>query len=793
MWIGRILLWAAMLAALVAAFKYWQVEKSARCEVRGAGLKDLSLRRARLWFLLTGGLIFATMVYLWWLIMTERYEVAYVHDYTDRSLEPLYRFAAFWGGQAGTWILWAFFTVLWGFLVWRFAKPYEPATLAIMSGLIFLLLLPAAIEDPFRIVHPGATDGRGLNPLLHNFWMAIHPPSMFLGYASMGLPFSLALAGLWRKDWHGWTRYSLPAACFAVAALGLGIFLGGVWSYEVLGWGGYWAWDPVENASFIPWLGCASLMHLLVVQRTTKSAARAVTFLALLTFLTTYYATFVTRSGFIQSVHSFGTSPITWWILGIMLGLAAVSFGLFFLRLKQVPVRGEGRGTGDGKEGKPVIESVTSLNTFLYAGAIVLFLFGALVFAGLSLPWLTLAGKALGLTEVGEVAVDRTFYDKASFPFALVMCLLLAFFPLLVFVQRKSEEERKEWVKATPWLVTNIALLTALLAFLFGVRYPISLVLIGVASTCLVANFYALYLRARKSPLTVGAYIAHIGLALFVLGVVGSELHDSARQLVITAGGHRMAHGYLFTYTGIHERPDGKIEARLEAYRMDEHSNPDAKPEFVATTIFWDTKFGLVRVPFIKRYLTHDIYIEPIELQGAEAPGTITLMRGEERKAGKWSIKFVRFHLGGERMEGGMPSKVGAVVELNDGTKTYTVTPYWDLNEGTQHEAKIPEKGITVSLESMNAESRSVTLRVEGIEGLHGQPGFIVVNVQKKPAVNLVWIGALLVLLGSLLAGIRRMREALKAQAEISVRDEGRGTRDEKIEPKARKAKKVAA
>jgi cytochrome c-type biogenesis protein CcmF len=245
MWIGRILLWAAMLAALVAAFKYWQVEKSAGCEVRGGELKDLSLRRARFWFLLTGGLIFATMVYLWWLIMTERYEVAYVHDYTDRSLEPLYRFAAFWGGQAGTWILWAFFTVLWGFLVWRFAKPYEPATLAIMSGLIFLLLLPAAIEDPFRIVHPGATDGRGLNPLLHNFWMAIHPPSMFLGYASMGLPFSLALAGLWRKDWHGWTRYSLPAACFAVAALGLGIFLGGVWSYEV------WAGEAIGRGTLL--------------------------------------------------------------------------------------------------------------------------------------------------------------------------------------------------------------------------------------------------------------------------------------------------------------------------------------------------------------------------------------------------------------------------------------------------------------------------------------------------------------------------------------------------------------
>jgi len=815
MWLGRIFVWMAMLTALMAAWHYWRAETQrhgTRDAGRGTEERDGKgvgeggmLGKARRWYLLMGITIAAATAYLWWLILTQRYEVAYVHDYTNRELPTLYRIAALWGGQAGTWLIWALFTMLWGLLLRKFAQPYETATLAILSGLNFLLLLPVgvpgvaaalaeagvrlkpilntAMEDPFLVLSPPPSDGRGLNPLLQNPWMAVHPPNMFAGYSAMALPFALAVAGLWRRDWQGWTRYALPAAALGTFQLGLGITLGGVWSYEVLGWGGYWAWDPVENASFIPWLSCAALMHCLIAHRITKGALQLTAFLALTTFLTAYYATFVTRSGFIQSVHSFGTSPITWWILGIMLGLAAISFGLFFLRLRQVPV----------VEGKPIVESVTSLNTFLYAGAVVLFLFGALVFAGLSLPWLTLAGKALGLTEVGEVAVDRTFYDKASFPFALVMCLLLAFFPLLVLVQRKSEEERNEWVKATPWLVTNIALLTALLAFLFGVRQPVSLILIGVASTCLVANFYALYLRARKSPLTVGAYIAHIGLALFVLGVVGSELHDSARQLVITAGGHRVAHGYLFTYTGIHERPDGKIEARLEAYRMEDHANPEMKPEFVATTIFWDTKFGLVRVPFIKRYLTHDIYIEPIELQGSEAPGTITLMRGEERKAGKWNIKFVRFHLSGEHMEGGMPSKVGAVIELNDGTKTYTVTPYWDLEKGTRHEAKIPEKGITVSLESMNAESRSVTLRIEGIEGLHGQPGFIVVNVQKKPAVNLVWLGALLVLLGSLLAGIRRMREALKAQAKISVRDEGRGTGDEKGEAKARKAKRVAA
>ncbi len=778
MWLGQLLLWAAMVAALFAAFAYWRVERrNNKATVTNADEQAAKwLRRARFGLLSTGVLVVATMAYLWWLIMTQRYEVAYVHDYTNRTLPTLYRFTAFWGGQAGTWLLWAFFTVLWGLYILRVARPYEPATLAILSGMIFLLLLPAAIENPFRIAHPGATDGRGLNPLLHNPWMAIHPPSMFVGYASMGLPFALALAGLWRKDWHGWNRYALPAACLGTAALGLGIVLGGVWSYEVLGWGGYWAWDPVENASFIPWLGCSSLMHLLVVQRSTKSAARSATFLALLTFLTTYYATFVTRSGFIQSVHSFGTSPLTWWILGILLGLAVISFGLFFWRMRQVPP----------VEGTPIVQSVTNLNTFLYASAVVLFLYGALVFAGLSLPWFTLLANALGLTSVGEVGVERTFYDRASFPVALLMGLLLAFFPLLVFAGPKDEEGRKEWLRGVPWLVANIILATALLAFLFGVRQPVSLILVGIAAAFLVTNFYVLILRARQSPLTIGAYIAHIGLALFILGVVGSELHDSARQLVIPAGGHRIAHGFLFTYTGVRERPDGKLEALLEAYRMDGHEHMPAggkmNPEFVAKPVFWDTDFGLVRTPFIKRYLTHDIYIEPIELQGAQEAGELTLARGEERKAGNWRIKFVRFHLGGQHTMG-MPSQVGAVIELSDGKKTHTVTPYWDLATQKRHPAKVLGTNITVALEGINAESRMVTLKIQGIEGLEGHSGFLVINVQRKPAVNLVWLGAALVLLGSLLASIRRTREAIKATSTAVTK----GTK------KATKVKEVAA
>ncbi|GBC98226.1 Cytochrome c-type biogenesis protein CcmF [bacterium HR17] len=769
MWLGRILVWAAMLAAFLTAWHYWRAETLSQTQHKKRDGHTQALTAARRWFWLTGALIVAAMVYLWSLILTQRYEVAYVHDYTNRDLPMLYRFAAFWGGQAGTWLLWAFFTTLWGLLLRRFAAPYETATLAILGGLNFLLLLPvgvsgmaaalaewgvrwrpvinAALEDPFLRLHPAPMDGKGLNPLLQNPWMAIHPPNMFAGYSAMALPFALALAGLWRKDWHGWARYALPAACLGTFQLGLGITLGGVWSYEVLGWGGYWAWDPVENASFIPWLGCAGLMHCLIAYRSTKSGVRLATLLALLTFLTAYYATFVTRSGFIQSVHNFTTTAITWWVMGILFFLTIASFGLFFVRMRH----------WTESERQPIAGDFTSLPFFAYAGTIVLGVFALIVFIGLSAPWVTIIGKGLGL-KMQEIGVERVFYDRASFPIALVMCLLLALMPLLVIARPKDAEQWQIWKASVPWLVVNIALFTALVAFLFGIRQPVSLALVAVASACIIGNLWALYLRARQSPLTAGAYLAHLGLGIFLLGVVGSELRDDSRQLIIPTGEHRSAFGWLFTYTGLKTRPDGKVEAILHAQQL------DGKGTFTANPIFWDTQFGLVREPFIRRTLTHDIYIEPIEQQDPQEAGTVTLRRGEAVQVGKWQIKFDRFELSGKPIMG-MPEKITAVVELNDGTRTHVLRPFWRLKPNGVEESpdRIAGTNIEVGIERINAEERTVTLRINGV-GLQGHNGFIVVNVQRKPGVNLVWLGVAMVLLGALLSSVRRIRETMKAQ-----------------------------
>ncbi len=254
-------------------------------------------------------------------------------------------------------------------------------------------------------------------------------------------------------------------------------------------------------------------------------------------------------------------------------------------------------------------------------------------------------------------------------------------------------------------------------------------------------------------------------------------MRDSSKQLVIPAGEHRVAHGFLFTFTGLHRRPDGKSEAHLHAHRLDgEGLKNEREPEFTANPVFWDTAFGLVREPFIKRYLTHDIYIEPVEYQSPQEAGMVTLGKGEETQAGKWRIKFARFELSGKPING-MPSDISVVLEMHDGKTTHILKPYWRLkaNGIEDHPDRIAGRDIEVGIESMNAESRTVTLRIKGLEGLKGRPEFVVVNVQRKPAVNLVWLGTALILLGALLSGIRRIREAMKAQsAAIASQRKGR-------------------
>ncbi len=203
------------------------------------------------------------------LFVAQRYDVRYVYDYSSADLEMRYRVASVWAGQPGSLVVWALVGLLCAPLLMRRTREFEPyvlSTLMLLQGCILIFML---MRNPFQptiidgvIANP--IDGRGLNPILHNVWMVIHPPTLFVGYGVLGVPFCLALAGLIRRDYDGWATLAMPWTIAGWSILGLALAMGGYWAYESLGWGGYWGWDPVENAALVPWLAGTALMHGLV-------------------------------------------------------------------------------------------------------------------------------------------------------------------------------------------------------------------------------------------------------------------------------------------------------------------------------------------------------------------------------------------------------------------------------------------------------------------------------------------------------------------------------------------------
>ena len=292
---------------------------------------------------------------LFYMLFNHLYEYKYVHDHLNNAMPMRYVFSCMWEGQEGSFLLWTLWNVVLGVFLARTSRDWEPWVMAVV-GLVEVFLASMLIgvyfgdfqfgSNPFVLnrEHPSNVglpwtmlpdylskeafqDGRGLNPLLQNYWMTIHPPTLFLGFSSTLFPFAFAIAGLWRGDIKGWMRPAIPWAFFGVMILGTGILMGGAWAYEALGFGGFWAWDPVENASLVPWLTLVASAHLLVINLRKPTSPFATLILTLSTFILILYSTFLTRSGVLgdSSVHSFVESGILAQLLVYLLFFVAMS------------------------------------------------------------------------------------------------------------------------------------------------------------------------------------------------------------------------------------------------------------------------------------------------------------------------------------------------------------------------------------------------------------------------------------------------------------------------------------
>src|SRR5659263_312697 len=336
---GTLAIWAAMLFGVTCALAYLRSMR-----VVGAGNEDLLpspnlLFARRLYYAYVFSVLLASFLLLTRLISHD-FRISYVASYSGRDLPFYYLFSTFWAGQEGSFLLWLFWGALIGLFVLRSAKEQEAPVMVVYLASFLGIVAILVKQPPFRFLAQIPPDGQGLNPLLQDPWMVIHPPVMFSGFASLSVPFAFAIGALWMKRWDGWVVRAIPWALFTFVTLGTAILMGGYWAYKTLGWGGYWGWDPVENTSLVPWLATVALVHGMSLQKARAKHRKINIILAILAFCCILYGTFLTRSGVLAdfSVHSFIDLGITGWLVGIILVFLIGGLGLLAFRWKEIPV-----------------------------------------------------------------------------------------------------------------------------------------------------------------------------------------------------------------------------------------------------------------------------------------------------------------------------------------------------------------------------------------------------------------------------------------------------------------------
>lgn len=526
----------------------------------------------------------ACAAYLWYLILTHQYQYDYVARYSSNDMPLRYIVSSFWGGQEGTFLLWALYGGLLAVFLRLKAKQYEAPVLFFYLGINMFLLLMLLKASPFKMLPMVPEDGNGLNPLLQDPWMTIHPPVMFFGFASLGIPAAYAMAALVKEDWDNWVRRAVPWTIFGIMALGTGLVMGGYWAYSILGWGGFWGWDPVENSSLVPWLVGVALLHNQVIQMKRGIFRRSNLFLSMMPFLLLTYSTFLTRSGVLAdfSVHSFTDLGINQFLAAFMAVFLLGGLSLFAYKFRRIPT---------AKTQAPL----ASREYFMFLGALSFGLFGLFVLLGTSAPLLTrITGNPSN--------VQPEFYNRMGLPFAVLVTVLMATAPYLVWNKANLRVSLRQ-------LVWPFVIALAVGGFLFGagIHHPGYLLILVTATFTVLANLKIVAFVMRRKLTSAGGFVAHVGIGLSVLGIVSSTAYSEKETVVLPKGEEVMALGYGFSYLGPREVENGRKNAYDVTLRT-----ADGIHVMSPTMFFSDFNAGMMKKPAIQSFLARDVYLAPI-------------------------------------------------------------------------------------------------------------------------------------------------------------------------------------
>ena len=680
--------------------------------------------RADLFYGISVGLLLLASLYLYYLILDDQFQYRYIFGYSSSDLSVFYKISVFWAGQEGSFLLWVLLHGVFGYFLKRSLSEDVAARPAIMgvygllqTGLLILLMF----QNPFILLPQTPIDGTGLNPLLMNPWMIAHPPVLFVGYAALAVPFALALGSLTGRDLTGWMRPALKWALFGWAALGMGIFMGGFWAYEVLGWGGYWAWDPVENSSLIPWLIAAAMVHFLLAGLRQPGIAYKPALLAVVfAYATTLYGTFLTRSGFLSdfSTHSFQNQG-----LGTALGmlvLAVIAFGLILLIVRWP--HSDEVGLTDG-------ESLFTRGFMATAGAFVLCTLALVVAFGTSYPLITMMmGHPQG--------VATSFYNITALPLAACLFLLLIPAGFLHW----QEKDRPFTPKETGGIVV-VGASMASLGLAWGVGGNLlAIVVLALAGAALAATIVGLK-RGMSKPST----LTHVGFACLIIGVIISSVGAQNETVDLTEGQEQLVLGIPVVYEGWEDLPDAP--GYTDKYRI-------ANEEIGGVTRF--DRFGQrsVHEPAIKRGLLYDLYLAPISSSGENS---YTLNKDTPTQIeGGLVLTFLELGITGED-ENHSAHNIYAVLEAElDGATELVQAMMEPKDGGFEAVETMAFAKFTISLIAVSNDQEAVMLLAHDIDCVDHSTEQMTVEFSKKPLINLVWLGTIIISVGTIWAAVRR-------------------------------------
>ncbi len=711
---------------------------------------------------LTLGMVVAS-AYLLYNVMTHNFSFTYIWRYSSTELPKFLLATTFYAGQEGSFVLWALMLSIIGSILIPYVRKhkYEAPVMSIYSLILVFIFLIMINKSPFEYIwdsFPGQNlevgfmpaNGNGLNPILQNYWNVIHPPILFLGFSAMSVPFAFAFAGLIKRDYNNWIRISMPWTLFATGLLSLGIMLGGFWAYETLGWGGFWGWDPVENASLIPLLTAIALVHTMLVQKKTGGLIRTNFLLAITGFILVVYSTFLTRSGVLgdSSVHSFGDPGQLTYILLLLFLVFFATIGLIALL---------GRFSDINKTASKLDFQLSSKEFMLSLGSLVILAIAGFVLVGTSWP---IIQEILGQSKTGVVI---SIYDQGSLPLTAIGLLVMVFSIYLNWKVTPSELLVKKM-----WISILLAAVFTNIFIMLGYNEFKHIALGFAAFFALFTNLLYLIKTARKYPRLIGSYLSHFGFALLILGVIASGGYSQSQQMTLKEGQSKEFNGYTFKYVG-----KNQIEKEFkdrEKYQYLVEVSKDGSADLAKPIIYY-SDFNQRQQPFLEpgilESFASDIYLSPNVADYKYDIPIISLGKDDEIELPL--TDGLLMHVLGFDMQSMMSDNsgtgtlpFGAILEFKDSTQTFIDTIYSNLDPqsfvGEPNWKTLDNYGADISLvqflpnmQEMGKSSVAFILKETGKE-MPPPVEYFSFEASIKPLINFVWFGTIAIVAGFFIA-----------------------------------------